>query len=129
MENINWKRDKKYFKEEGDKGFSVSRNKYIVELTIKKHDENIRRKEKFFDDMLRERAEAASYFLDNDKAILGGKGIAKYLGKSNLAHLRGQDITNQLKQITKPIFTPQEIVSIQPRLTDFLKKGLNAKKT
>jgi len=79
--------------------------------------------QKEHEDALAERVDAVGSYLNNDKAILAGRGIDKYLGPRNLAYMRGQDITNRLRMIDKPLITPQQIVRTAPTLTDFHRRG------
>ena len=120
---INWTKDKKYFKEGGDPGFSPARNKHVIESTIKKYDAIQAQKVKDFTEALMERTDAAVSYLRNDKAILSDKSFGKYLGSKNLAYMRGQDIVHKLKMANKPTFTPQDIIRVTPQLTDFHRNG------
>lgn len=87
--------DKKYFKEEGDPGFSPARNKWVVENTIKKTEALIKSKRNEWDDKMGERSEAVASYLTS-KAVDNNTPIEKYLGKRNLAYLRGQRILQRM---------------------------------
>lgn len=86
----------KWFKEGGDVGFSPEKNKYIIEKTIKKHEANIARKIKSYEEQVRERADAVATYL---KSVANGKekSVDAYFGRRELARLRGQQIIQKLQ--------------------------------
>ena len=87
---------KRYFVEEGDPGFNPDRNKKIIADTIKKTEANHRKRQKQWEEKVMERSDAvASYLCSN--AVQSGKPIEKYLGKRNLAYLRGKRIVQELQ--------------------------------
>lgn len=90
--------DLKFFVEGGDPGFSPARNKAVVERTIKKHEANIKRKNKAYEEQVRERASAVADYLKS-QAANSGKMIDKYLSKEYMAHLRGQKRIEKIKTL------------------------------
>jgi len=88
---------KRYFKEDGDDGFNPSWNKMVIDKTIK-HNEELRvAKQKAHVEAIRERASAVASFFTSKYIDSSNPDIAKYLGKRNLAYLRGQKIAAILK--------------------------------
>lgn len=86
----------KFYVAKGDPGFSPDRNKATIEACIKKHERNLIRKRKDYIEQIRERSDAvASYF--RSQAADSGRPIEQYLGKRNLARLRGEQILNTIK--------------------------------
>lgn len=87
---------KVWFKPGGDPGFSVEKNKQVIEDSIKEYElkrTNIQKK--FGEDMM-ERSESVAYLL---KAIDRGRdtNAQKYFGKSELARLRGEQIVGEMR--------------------------------
>lgn len=86
----------KWFKEDGDPGFSPERNKAIIEKTIRKHELNILQKKKDYIEAVRERADAVATYL---KSLANGKehSVERYFGRQELTRLRGQQIVQKLQ--------------------------------
>ena len=103
---ITEKDHRRYFQEKG--GFSPERNQHIIDSTIKKHDRQVKSKEKDFVDGLRERTDAAAWYLLSRKAN-SGYGLERYFSKRELAHLRGQQIVNKLSIMGRS-FTKEELI-------------------
>ncbi|MEK9207917.1 MAG: hypothetical protein AAB922_05510 [Patescibacteria group bacterium] len=87
---------RKFYKDNPDDGFSPARNKAILESTIRKT--NTRRVNllRQANEQLDERVDAVwSYF----KHLSQGNHtpVEKYLGKRNLAYLRGQKLVQKIK--------------------------------
>ncbi len=87
---------KKWFKEDGDAGFSPERNKAIIEKTIRKHELNILRKKKSYAEAVGERADAVATYL---KSLSNGNelSVERYFGRKELTRLRGQQIIQKLQ--------------------------------
>lgn len=94
----NQKRDyQKFFIAEGDKDFSSKRNKYVIEMTIKRYEQTRKNKFMQYIDKFSERADAVATYLTSRKAQ-GSSPIENYFGKRMMAYLRGQNIQNILRQ-------------------------------
>lgn len=97
--------DYKFVIETPDPDFSPKRNKLVIENTIKKYEAKRAEKMKLFREGVGERSEAVASFW---KHIGNGRNndINKYFDRRTLAHLRGADIIdslrNKLNVITKP---------------------------
>ena len=90
-------KDKKWFKEKGDAGFSPARNNAVIADSIKKYEAMRATKHKIFQENLAERTDAVATFL---KAVDRGKASnsAKYFGKRELARLRGEQIVQTIEE-------------------------------
>ena len=79
-----------------DPFFSAEKNKMIIERSIAKAELARANKMKFWNDTMRERAEAVASFL---KHVDAGRhnNVTNYFGRKELARLRGEDILTQLK--------------------------------
>ena len=92
-------RDKKFWPSEPEPGFNPERNKQVIEGTIKKYEAQRLARMRLFVKGLKERTDAIASYLTSPKV---GKPLERYFGKRYLAELRGQDITNELRQLTRP---------------------------
>jgi len=85
-------------------GFSPEWNKHVIDTTIKEYEDNRKRRAKEFNDQIRERAEAVASYLEYlDRGYVSS--VEKYFGKKVLAHLRGEDVINQIKGSGKQIIS------------------------
>lgn len=89
----------RYFKEEGDLGFSPERNKKVVEDTIKKYELEREQAQKVYSDQLGERSHAVSSYLMHLQRGNKSTSVEKYFSKAYLAHLRGKKIVENIKYI------------------------------
>ena len=117
-----------------DPDFSVARNRKIIEDSIKKYDKERDRKMKVFTDKLGERVEAVSTYLTGTGGVSKSRTVERYFGKTYLAHLRGEDLRNQLiKQRLMTIKTPTEAFKVKASQQELKKelieeKGINIQK-
>jgi len=88
-------------KPDGDPGFSAEKNMAIINETIRDNDKLQAKKEKQYSEMVEERADAASYFLQS--LLKGGskgnsprEAALAYYGKKELGRLRGEEIKRKL---------------------------------
>ncbi len=87
---------KKWYLDRPEKGFSPERNKKVIELSIAKSRLLAERRNKDYIEQIRERADAVASFLKFvDRG--GDDRIDRYLGKKWLAHMRGQQIVEEVK--------------------------------
>lgn len=91
----------RFFKEEGDVGFSPDRNRRIIEDTIKKHDAMRAKRMKEFDEALQERTDAAMWYLKH--VDQHGTPIEKYFGRKELSRLQGNRILEQIQGRVKKL--------------------------
>jgi membrane protein involved in colicin uptake len=85
-----------YFVEDGEAGFNPEYNKMVIERTIKKAQENRKKKHKEYVESLRERSDAVATYLKSRKAE-SNRPVEEYFTKRELAHLRGEHIVQKLK--------------------------------
>lgn len=88
---------KKFWREKPDPGFSEARNKSIINEVIQSNDIARRNLQKAAVEGIRERTSAVADFLSY-KHRGGGNDIVQYLGRKNLAELRGQQIIQALRR-------------------------------
>ena len=92
--------DKMRFGSTPDVDFNEEHNRNVIAATIKNADENVKRKQKLFNEGLRDRADMVYSFIRHISS--GGnqdKTIEKYLGKDRMMKLMGEERVNQLKQM------------------------------
>lgn len=90
---------KKYYVLVPDADFNPEKNKFVVEEAIRKTDEYKKLQRRIHMDNIRMRSEAVASYLTTEKGgARSGVDIEKYLGKRNLAVLRGEDLVNQLRR-------------------------------
>jgi len=83
-----------------DPDFSEERNKRIIAATIKNADKNLKRKQKLFDEGLRDRADMVYSFIRHISS--GGKQdktIEQYLGRDRMMQLMGEERVHELQQM------------------------------
>ena len=76
--------------------YDPTRNKKIVEATIRKNDALRKKKIKEFDEQLGERVEAVAHYLKALDRGDTGSPAEKYFGRKELAHLQGQKIMREV---------------------------------
>lgn len=91
------KEDQKFFIEKGDPGFNPDRNKFIIDWTIKRAEEQKAARDKAFKDDIAERSDALATYFRSRAAESTSTPIDKYFGKKTLAHLRGMKIAEVIK--------------------------------
>jgi len=85
----------RYYVDSPDTTFSPERNKWVIENSIKRYENNIRSKRSKYIEDIRERANAVDEFLQFvDKG--GTKPIEKWIGAHELARLQGRRITTTI---------------------------------
>jgi hypothetical protein len=91
-----------------DRDFSPKRNKIIIERTIKKYEDKQREKFELFRNGIGERSEAVvSFWKHIDQK--GSGDINRYFTPKMLAHLRGADIIDSLRNKLNVISRPSPI--------------------
>lgn len=82
---------------EGDPDFNPEHNKWVIEQSIKNYEANRKKKEHEHDEGIKERAQAASTYLE--AVSKGGRttDIETYFGKRHHAYLRGQEVIDRIK--------------------------------
>ena len=95
--------DRKWWPDKPDVDFSPSRNKAIIEGTIKQYEADRAKKMAEFKEGLAERTDATTSYLTGRYGIHRSTPVERYFGKRYLAYLRGQDIIGELKmRMTQP---------------------------
>lgn len=89
--------DSKYFVEKGEQGFSPARNKAIIEETIRKHEENRKRKAKEDVEKLGEVIEAVASY-GTYRFNKGSLKVDQYLEKQVMTKLMGERIIERAKR-------------------------------
>jgi len=100
--------DRKFWPDKPEPGFSVSKNRWIINNTIKKYEKNRAKKMSEFTDALRERTDAAATYLCGMGGASRSRSIEAYFSKQELAHLRGQNIQNMLARQQEMLIKSEE---------------------
>ena len=123
--------DRKFWSKTPEPGFSVERNRMIIDNTIKKYERTRAKKMAEFTDKLRERTNAAAYYLSSRHGAQRSRSVEDYFGKTYLAHLRGQDIQNMLVRQQEMMITDKktrhEQKQVQKKLQQVATKGATYK--
>jgi hypothetical protein len=101
------KTDYKYVLNKPDQNFSPERNKAVIESTINEYDKMREEKRKLLKDGIGERSEAIASFLKHVNTGKGTDRVESYFTPQRLAHLRGEDIINSLKNGNKLYIKPK----------------------
>jgi len=103
-------------------GFSVKRNRQVIENSIKKYERKRKRQMADFTNKLRERTDAAATFLKSKFVSSDPKKLERYFGKTYLAYLRGEDIRNQvIRQRMRELGRDKEGIYKEKQNIDYLK--------
>lgn len=95
---------RKWYNEKPEEGFSPDRNKKVIEDSIKKFNLMRQRKHTDYIEQLRERSDAVVSYLKRVEMGME-KDVDKYFGRSELARLRGQQITQEIQGRQKRLFS------------------------
>lgn len=96
-------KDRRFYQEKPEPGFSPERNERVISESIRRAQILQAQKDKKFMDDLGERAEAAEAYLRSRMGAASNdpeNTIEKYLGKKNLAKLRGEKIVEELQVVS-----------------------------
>lgn len=93
---------KKFYNLNPEPGFSPSRNKSIIEESIRKADENRVKVEKAWTAKFRERANMLTDYIFSPKST--SMEMEKYFGPRWMGFLRGQEIMGELSGLNKRKF-------------------------
>ena len=123
--------DRKFWSKTAEPGFSVAKNRWIINNTIKKYEKNRQKKMAEFTDALIERTDAAATYLCGMQGVARSRPIEQYFGKQELAHLRGQDIQNMLARQQEMLIKSKEErhkqKQVQKKLKEVATKGTTYK--
>jgi acyl-CoA hydrolase len=91
--------------------FSPEHNKRAIENSIKRYE--LRRKQEMdtFREGVGERSDMVATYLKSN-AAQSNKPIDKFLGKTIMARLRGEQIIDRLKMLSKPSYTMSDVAKI-----------------
>lgn len=101
-------KDKKFFIEQGDPGFSPARNKAIIDGTIRKYEKMREQKAHEQDDAIAERASAVVAYLKWCMRKPGYR-LDQYFSKQEIEHLMGLDLRLQLMNNMRIVREKKEI--------------------
>jgi len=120
--------DKKFWPKEPEPGFSPERNRQVVDKSIEKYEAMRKKKMALFTENLKERTDALASYLAGGSGLQRNRSLEQYFGKRYLAHLRGEDITDELRERLRFVGIPTP-----PKLFDskgkMLGKSVQKKKT
>ena len=122
--------DRKFWSKTAEPGFSVAKNRWIINNTIKKYEKNRQKKMAEFTDALRERTDAAATYLMGGQGAQRSRSVEQYFSKQELAHLRGQDLQNMLVRQQEMLIKGEERhkqKKIQKKLKEVATKGTTYK--
>ena len=88
--------DRRFWPKDPEVGFSPEHNKRVINGTIEKNEKLRKRIRTQYKEQVRERTDAVARFLKKKDWGFSG-GIEKYLGRRNLAALRGEDIITKIQ--------------------------------
>lgn len=120
--------DRKFWPKNPDPGFSVEKNNKVIADVIKAYEKYRAKKMAQFTDKLRERTDAVASYLAGGRGAGRNRSIEKYFGKTYLAHLRGQNICDQLRREQKRLIKDKEAVYKEKRSQEDLKKRVETGK-
>ena len=93
--DINSEDYRRFYIKKPDGNFSPRYNEHVVETTIKKHENNLKRKRKEMVDAIAERSDAVATYLTSLR--FSESPVEQYFGKRELARLRGEKIVQHLR--------------------------------
>lgn len=106
------KSDYQFILAKPDPDFNPDRNKYIIDQTIKKTQERMKKGYDSWRDKVGERVSAASTYLKYLNEHNSDMSAEKFFGKQYLAYLRGDDVRNMLMAKLSPnVWKNQRIIS------------------
>ena len=86
----------RFYKDTDEKGFSPTKNKYIIEKTIRDYEAKRAQNMKSKVELYAERADAVISYLKHLEQGKGESNLMRYFGKRELARLRGDEIREKL---------------------------------
>jgi len=106
------KRDyEKFYALEPEPYFNPDHNKSVIENSIKKYEARRKLEMDKFREGVGERSDMVASYLKSN-AVESNKPIDKYLGKTIMAQLRGEEIIDKLRMLSKPSFTMSDVAKI-----------------
>jgi hypothetical protein len=91
--------------------FSPEHNKAVIERSIKKYEAKRKAVMDTFRENIGERADMVATYLKSG-AVDSSKPIDKYLGKTIMTRLHGEEIIDRLKMLSKPSYSISDIARI-----------------
>ena len=91
--------------------FNPDHNKRVIENSIKKYEARRKLEMDKFREGVGERSDMVASYLKSN-AVESNKPIDKYLGKTIMAQLRGEEIIDKLRMLSKPSFTMSDVAKI-----------------
>lgn len=81
-----------------DPDFNAEHNREIIRWTIAENEKNWRKKQRAFEERVKERSEAISTYLEALKMGNTSSSLRGFFGKEELMKLKGQEIISELKE-------------------------------
>jgi len=101
MVDISQQDYQRFFVAKPDDGFSATRNKTIIEQTIRDTEENYKRRRAEFEDNLGERVEVVSGYIKHLVQDHASTSFEQYAGKEYIARLRGERKLAKIKNMAQ----------------------------
>lgn len=120
-------KDKKFYLDSPDMGFSPERNKAIVDKTIAKYEAMRALRRKLFNDQLAERTDAIASYLAGGEGAHKGRSLERYFGRRYLAYLRGEEIVDEIRNRVK-FASQSDIIQLLDRKGKAIKSAKKKKK-
>jgi hypothetical protein len=92
------KADYKFVPVNPDPDFDPEHNRQVIEYTIKRSEQLQRKKQREFNEKLKERTEAMSTYIESVNIGNTNSDVKRYFGQEQLAYLRGYDLMDKLKR-------------------------------
>ena len=101
----------KFYVLDPEPDFSPEHNKRVIENSIKRYDQKRKQAMDTFREGVGERSDMVASYLKSG-AVDSNKPIDKYLGKTIMARLHGEEILDRLKMLSKPSYTVSDVARI-----------------
>lgn len=101
----------KFYVLDPEANFSPDHNKRVIENSIKRYELKRQQEMDTFRQGIGERSDMVATYLKSN-AAQSNKPIDKYLGKTIMAQLRGEQIIDRLKMLSKPSYTMSDVAKI-----------------
>ena len=84
-----------------DPGFDPDKSREVIRRTIEWTEKMVAKKERDYQDGLRERTSAFAQYVDSFNKGKTNTNVEKYFGKQYLTYLRGQQVIDTIKKAAK----------------------------
>jgi hypothetical protein len=111
MTKVDKKDYKKFYVLDPEPEFSPEHNKAVIDNSIKRYELKQKQVMDKFREGVGERSDMVATYLKSN-AAQSNKPIDKYLGKTWMTRLRGEEIIDRLKMLSKPSYTMSDVAKI-----------------